>query len=214
MVEAQQQQQQQLLDLPETPRKASIPWRSTDTVVRSAVASWGQSDPWDPLASLDELFEYLLDLGDVQTPFHLALVIGIETLTLHTKIADKTVKRWCVHYLDLLSTMQLWTVRNRILRSVHWEDVRDLNRKGTIFGVNCPMCNHSMSPSSWFCSNCKKIAANCSLCRFPVKGLYSFCQTCGHGGHALEMRDWWKSSDKRLCPEPTCQHVCGKPSPG
>ena len=71
-----------------------------------------------------------------------------------------------------------------------------------------------MSPSSWFCSNCKKIAANCSLCRFPVKGLYSFCQTCGHGGHALEMRDWWKSSDKRLCPEPTCQHVCGKPSPG
>ena len=187
----------------------TVPWRNSDTVVRSAIASWGRNDPWDPLASLEGLFEYLLDLGDVQTPFHLALVIGIPQLALHTSFSDSTVKRWCVHYLDLLSTMQLWTVRNRIIRNVTWDDVRDLNKKSTTFGVSCPHCGQGISNQSWFCGNCKRIAANCSLCRLPCKGLFSWCQTCGHGGHALEMREWWKSSEKRLCPEPSCNHVCG-----
>jgi WD40 repeat protein len=188
------------------------PWRSVETVVRSAQSDIGLQEMWDPVVALEGLFTSLLDDGDVQTPFHLALAIGIPRLEKSGIFNDATVKRWCVHYLDLLSSMQLWTVRNRILRNVTWEDVRDLSKKGTTFGVNCPYCNQGLGANAWYCKNCKKIAASCSLCRFPVKGLFSWCQTCGHGGHALEMREWWKSNESRICPEPTCNHKCSSKS--
>ncbi len=192
-----------------TPAKVT-PWRSAETVVRSAEADeWGRSAPWDPLRALEGLFTSLLDGGDVQTAFHLAMVIGVPRLAARTSVTDKIVKRWCVHYLDLLSSMQLWTVRNRIIRSVPWEDVRDLNKKGTTFHANCPTCNTALSPDSWYCKQCKKVAAVCAVCHLPVKGLMSWCQTCGHSGHARCISQWWRTGAK-LCPDPSCTHHCSK----
>jgi WD40 repeat protein len=193
--------------VPFTPTK-SAPWRSAETVVRSAEADdWGRSVPWDPLRALEGLFTSLLDAGDVQTAFHLAMVVGVSRLAARTSITDRTVKRWCVHYLDLLSSMQLWSVRNRIIRSVPWEDVRDLGKKGTTFHANCPSCNMALSPDSWYCKNCKKVAAMCAVCHLVVKGLLSWCQTCGHSGHARCITQWWRSGAK-LCPDPSCTHRC------
>ncbi len=149
----------------------------------------------------------LLDNGDVQTVFHLAIVIGVNRLSSRSSFPDKLIKRWCVHYLDLLSSMQLWTIRNRIIRGVPWEDIRDLGKKSTTFHANCPTCNSNLSPDSWFCKTCKKVVAICGACHLPVKGLMSWCQTCGHSGHSKCITAWWKSGAK-LCPEPSCAHLC------
>lgn len=77
---------------------------------------------------------------------------------------------------------------------------------GTTFALNCPTCQQPLSSSSWLCSNCKKVTSSCSLCKATVKGLFSWCQGCGHGGHAKEMTEWWKK--EHTCPEPACYHEC------
>lgn len=190
----------------ETPSKP-VPWRSAETVIRSAEAEWGKTSGWDPLASLEPVFTALIDQGDVQTCFHLAMAIGIDRLGRSEWCPDKRIKRWCVHYLDLLSQMRLWSIRNHIIRNSPWEDVSDLNKKGTVFFCGCPYCLKPLSPNSWSCTNCKKIVAWCSLCRQPARGLVTFCQTCGHSAHSSCMQAHVKLG-RRNCPEPSCTHMC------
>lgn len=40
----------------------------------------------------------------------------------------------------------------------------------------------------------------------PVKGLYVWCQGCGHGGHLNHMNTWYKKFS--VCPVAGCEHVC------
>lgn len=39
----------------------------------------------------------------------------------------------------------------------------------------------------------------------PVKGLYSWCEVCGHGGHTKHLKEWF--SKHSWCPT-GCGHVC------
>ena len=39
----------------------------------------------------------------------------------------------------------------------------------------------------------------------PVKGLYSMCEVCGHGGHMSHLKEWFNSNS--LCPS-GCGHNC------
>jgi hypothetical protein len=41
----------------------------------------------------------------------------------------------------------------------------------------------------------------------PVKGMYAWCQGCGHGGHLAHLRDWFVVQGQKLCPS-GCSHVC------
>jgi hypothetical protein len=42
----------------------------------------------------------------------------------------------------------------------------------------------------------------CGVCEAPVKGVALVCGTCGHGGHAQHLRDWWSDAgqDAAVCP--------------
>ena len=40
----------------------------------------------------------------------------------------------------------------------------------------------------------------------PVKGLYVWCQGCGHGGHLQHLKDWFDGNS--LCPTAGCGHIC------
>jgi hypothetical protein len=44
----------------------------------------------------------------------------------------------------------------------------------------------------------KKPFIKCSICRLTCKGLTSFCNLCGHGGHLEHMQNWFKSES--ICP--------------
>lgn len=41
--------------------------------------------------------------------------------------------------------------------------------------------------------------------KLPIKGMMLWCQICGHGGHYMEMKQWFKTHDQ--CPS-GCQHKC------
>ena len=45
----------------------------------------------------------------------------------------------------------------------------------------------------------------CAVCQLPAKGLYAWCQGCGHGGHVEHMRGWFAESTE--CPA-GCGHRC------
>ena len=45
----------------------------------------------------------------------------------------------------------------------------------------------------------------CSICAQPVRGLYAWCQGCGHGGHLQHMEAWFARST--TCPT-GCGHRC------
>ena len=55
------------------------------------------------------------------------------------------------------------------------------------------------------CRSCASEISTCSICQEPVKGLYTWCEGCGHGGHVHHIHEWFKTST--LCPA-GCMHVC------
>jgi hypothetical protein len=55
------------------------------------------------------------------------------------------------------------------------------------------------------CRSCAHDVSSCSVCEGPVRGLYTWCQGCGHGGHLGHMKEWFATST--LCPT-GCMHVC------
>jgi WD repeat-containing protein 59 len=50
------------------------------------------------------------------------------------------------------------------------------------------------------CLNIKN--AKCSICRLMVKGLCIQCFICGHGGHIVHLKDWFRKSQQ-------CASGCG-----
>ena len=48
-------------------------------------------------------------------------------------------------------------------------------------------------------------AGNCAVCHLPTRGLFVWCQGCGHGGHAEHLRDWFAENIE--CPA-GCGHRC------
>lgn len=97
--------------------------------------------------------------------------------------------------------------------------------------AKCPNCKHPLSGISWKCANCKFVTSPCSLWYDPwtgerrglstnrrcgwwglclrshqtVKGLFAWCQGCGHGGHLRHLQDWFSRHTR--CPA-GCDHVC------
>lgn len=65
-------------------------------------------------------------------------------------------------------------------------------------------CRCGKSIEDGVCSTCSN-AAECSVCEGIVKGLFSWCQVCGHGGHAHHLASWFKNNS--ICPT-GCGHHC------
>ncbi|KAJ1921590.1 hypothetical protein H4219_000628 [Mycoemilia scoparia] len=83
-----------------------------------------------------------------------------------------------------------------------------------------------------YCPNCRKLLPRCSVCRLTLgtpppkedkdRGIYrndrtddskfeqsfSWCQTCGHGGHAGHMNEWFEAHSE--CPVPHCRCHCSE----
>lgn len=60
------------------------------------------------------------------------------------------------------------------------------------------------------CRSCAHDLSTCAICLEPVRGLYTMCQGCGHGGHLDHMQEWFATST--LCPA-GCMHVCALEMP-
>jgi len=92
-----------------------------------------------------------------------------------------------------------------IIRKSKDEEIRSTNQRETTVHTSCSTCNTPLE-NGWSCKKCKKIVAQCSFCNQKVKGLYVWCQICGHGGHSNHISDWF--SVEETCPSTGCGHRC------
>jgi len=57
------------------------------------------------------------------------------------------------------------------------------------------------------CTNfrCRSVLSTCAICEEAVRGVYVWCQGCGHGGHIEHMENWFSTTT--TCPT-GCLHQC------
>ncbi len=78
------------------------------------------------------------------------------------------------------------------------------------FPIGCPRCQKPLFKHGYECEHCRTFTNTCSVCHKLVKGLYAWCQGCGHGGHVRHMDEWFQRN--AACPV-GCGHLCNyKPS--
>lgn len=64
--------------------------------------------------------------------------------------------------------------------------------------ISCPTCEKEVDSRTNYCQNCKDFAFRCSICDTAVRGLFTFCEICKHGGHLRHMVNWF--SKNSFCP--------------
>lgn len=100
-------------------------------------------------------------------------------------------------YAELLLRWGLHDKRALVLKYVQpCNNFQREAEKPVEFAAVCLNCRRDYKGVS--CSHCKSINLKCNICRVAVRGLTNFCSTCGHGGHATHMRDWFEVND--VCP--------------
>ena len=158
---------------------------------------------WDFKHLIVDMLHYFAESGDVQMAVTVLIVLQNR---LEDGIDSHTKEEWFLAYLELLSRRRLWTIANKIIKLSNIPTITTLNQDSTTINTICGGCNKAAAlPKSWFCGRCKTNTSLCSVCHLPVKGLYAWCQGCGHGGHLVHVQEWVKNN--RQCPA-GCGHLC------
>jgi hypothetical protein len=80
--------------------------------------------------------------------------------------------------------------------------VEERSDSGRVPGVavifHCPRCGQDTDSNTNFCRSCQDFAFRCSICDNAVRGLFTVCAVCGHGGHLQHMKLWFSSNSQ--CP--------------
>ena len=106
-------------------------------------------------------------------------------------------------YAELLYGWGLLTVRaelnKHLLRApaereveVSLEEQGEPGRGAGIAVVfDCPKCGRNAEFNSNVCRACQDFAFRCSICDNAVRGLFTVCDICSHGGHVQHMKSWF-----------------------
>ena len=109
-------------------------------------------------------------------------------------------------YLALLRRMGLWQQAAEHVFHSPLAEVRAISHARTGINICCINCNREQEGVSKLCQKCSSSLTDCSLCGNEVKGLWTACEGCGHGGHVKHMESWFERYD--VCPVPDCLHQC------
>jgi hypothetical protein len=70
---------------------------------------------------------------------------------------------------------------------------------GISFAISCPRCKTTSTTSDGnVCSTCSDYGFRCIMCANAVRGLFTVCSLCGHGGHLEHIMNWFENETK--CP--------------
>ena len=69
---------------------------------------------------------------------------------------------------------------------------------GIGFAPWCTRCRYPANQVTNVCSYCQNYAFCCSICTNAVRGLFTVCITCGHGGHVEHIIPWFENNT--VCP--------------
>ena len=145
------------------------------------------------LPVIDSLLQHHAERGDAQTCVAVARTLSPIAPELASR---QLMRRWTLGYVELLRKLQLFTHANEAIKQCEDEHIQQLNQRSTTVNVGGGGASASQN---------RPARARCSVCQLPVRGLYVWCQGCGHGGHAHHLQRWFEQSTE--CPA-GCGHVC------
>ena len=158
---------------------------------------------WDFKPLVVDMLHHFAENGDVQMAVTVLIVLQNR---LEDAIDSRKKEEWFLAYLELLNRLRLWTIATKIINLSNIPSITVLNQDSTTINTTCGGCNKAVtSLRGWFCERCKTNTSLCSICHLPVKGMYAWCQGCGHGGHLVHMQDWVRRNQQ--CPA-GCGHRC------
>ena len=64
--------------------------------------------------------------------------------------------------------------------------------------VWCSRCHQEATTDDGICRQCRNYAFRCSICDIAVRGLFTVCACCGHGGHTSHLTPWF--AEHSVCP--------------
>jgi len=161
-------------------------------------------DEWHEKPVLMQTLEYYAEMADVQTCVSVLIVLLHGTLD----VSDAKIRLWFSSYIELLQRFKLWSVAALITAKCPSIEVRVTTQASTTVNTSCNACFTKLLQQDdgyWLCASCKKATGPCAICRVAVKGLYLWCEGCGHGGHTQHLLNWF--SEYAVCPA-GCGHVC------
>mmetsp|Transcript_13383 Transcript_13383/g.26214 ORF Transcript_13383/g.26214 Transcript_13383/m.26214 type:complete len:490 (+) Transcript_13383:1-1470(+) len=145
--------------------------------------------------------------GDVQT----CAVVCLLTRD-HVHYHGEWVTRWVYEYGELLRRHKLHNEATTLIKASSGP-VASINTEALV-SLACSRCGKSaQEPRSskrergYVCKHCRVPMTRCVICQQHVKGLYVWCQGCGHGGHFAHMLEWFREGNSGLCPS-GCLHRC------
>jgi hypothetical protein len=125
------------------------------------------------------------------------------------RAAGRRSRELCYGYLEMLQRRQLFSRAMRVAHLSGFEQIQLLNQDRTYIHTGRPKSAGAPHPDGPEPEPqgvpAAALGRMCSICRLPVRGIYSWCQGCGHGGHAACISDWFCTWS--LCPA-GCNHLC------
>lgn len=157
-----------------------------------------------------DILQYHADIGDVQTCSMVILVLGD---LLSPEVRPLKRRMWLCSYVDLLQQLRVYSVAARVISACHDPEVERCYQMSSMVAEGCGYCyptntkNLIMADDDFTgsCNTCKNTVSRCAICEEVVKGVYVWCQGCGHSGHLDHMTEWFKT--ETTCPT-GCGHEC------
>ena len=161
------------------------------------------------------LMRYYETLGDVQMLATMVCVLSggrprtkddtREHLHLLPKGHDEKYDTYIHRYSDLLFGWGLLVKRaelnKHLVSRIQENDGKTLNEKsqsGIALVFTCPRCGKDAELGTNVCRSCQDFAFKCSICENGVRGLFTVCESCGHGGHMVHITSWFANHTQ--CP--------------
>ena len=119
------------------------------------------------------------------------------------KFDPRRYDNYIQRYGELLYAWGLLTVRSEISKRLAYgvsnvAEEEDDSMKGSFISMVCTRCVEPVSDVNGICSKCKEYAFQCSICCSAVRGAYTWCLSCNHGGHVQCHQAWFK--EQNMCP--------------
>ncbi|KAL7271336.1 SEA (Seh1-associated) complex subunit [Rhizina undulata] len=170
--------------------------------------------PWAPQKMIDELIEWYCGQGDVQM-----CAVMVMLLRGRLEFDERRAKDMVDSYIDLLRRHKLFVPVAEIIKSSPDETLKAQGQTNTYLDLNCGKCDAQLynqksgKMGMWYCEKCRQLMEPCMVCMQTVRGRYTMCQGCAHGGHEDCVRGWFEGDGKPgascgICPVFGCLHEC------
>lgn len=167
--------------------------------------AYGGSLGHDLISSLLQFYE---SEGDVQMLATMVCVLGggqrkkvVEGCSLlpmsHQDRYDSFIRR----YADLLYRWRLMSERAELRKHLEQrlpDPSGDDEYAAIDITVWCSRCHQEATTDNGVCRQCGSYAFRCSICDMAVRGLFTVCSSCGHGGHTSHLTEWFDKHS--VCP--------------